>query len=108
MARFPAHKLPYKEQDKLWMTFCEVLTHLHKTQDIHRFLKDLLNRQERMMFIRRLQIAKMLHEGKTYQEISRKLRTSSLTIGKVQRWLEFGRGGYKSAIQKLVKIERKK
>lgn len=106
--RFPPHKLSYTEQDRLWSNFCGVLVMLKSKNDIQRFLKDLLNRQERMMFIRRLQIAKMLQKGITYDEIKKKLRTSTTTIAKVQRWLEFGREGYKRAIDKLLQIENRK
>lgn len=104
--RFPPHKLPYAEQDRLWSNFCAVLSMLRRKDDIQRFLKDLMNRQERMMFIRRVQIAKMLDRGATYDEIRKKLRTSTTTIAKVQRWLEFGREGYKRAIKKLLEVER--
>lgn len=106
MSRYPAHRLPYSEQDRLWSVFCVVLSRLRKPHDIQRFLKDLFNRQERMMFVRRLLIAKMLHEGYTYEVIMKKLKTGSGTIGRVQRWLEFGRDGYKKAVQELLEIEK--
>lgn len=63
------------------------------------FLKDLLNRQGRLMLIRRLLIAEMLIDGRTYQEISRRLKCGSTTVARVVRWLHFGRGGYEQAIK---------
>lgn len=78
-----------------------VLVALKTDRAIHNFLKDLLNRQERLMLVRRLLIAELLARGETYQEISQKLKTSSGTIAKVERRLNFGRKGLLSAV--LVK-----
>ena len=108
MSRYPAHRIPYSEQDRLWSVFCVVISRLKQPDEIKRFLKDLLNRQERIMFVRRLHIAKLLAEDETYEGISRKLHTSHGTIARVQRWLEFGRGGYKRAILQLLALEGKK
>ena len=104
MARFKPNRLPYSTQDAMWLRFCGVVHRLKSTEDIHRFFKDLFNRQERVMVVRRLEIAKRLYEGMTYEEIVKELKTSPLTIARVQRWLEFGREGYKTAIKELLKM----
>jgi len=83
--------------------FCETLSNLGSKNLISDFLKDLLNRQERMMLIRRLLIAEMLENGSTYREIIEKLKCGSPTIAKVERWLHFGRKGYKRAIEKRTR-----
>lgn len=101
MARYNANKIPYTKQDELLDKFCEVLCKLKTKSDVNDFLKDLLNRQERMMFIRRLLVAELLLKGKTYREIQSQLRVGPATIARVDRWLHFGRGGYKRAV--LVK-----
>ena len=103
MARFNANRIPYPEQEKLLNFFCEVLSCLRTKSAICDFLKDLLNRQERMMLIRRLLIAKLLLKDKTYQEIQNKLHVGPVTIARVDRWLHFGRGGYKKAILRSFK-----
>jgi len=99
MARYNANRIPYSKQDQLMNLFCGVLSRLRTPRAINDFLKDLLNRQERIMLIRRLLIAERLLEGKTYQEIQHKLHVGPSTIARVDRWLHFGRGGLKSAIQ---------
>jgi len=98
MSKYKAEKIPYDKQDKLMAKFCKVLADLKTGEAVAEFLKDLLNRQERMMLIRRLQIAEMLEEGKTYNEIINKLKCGPTTIARVERWLNFGRHGYKKAI----------
>ena len=80
-------------------SLCETLHGLGGSTKIKHFLKDLLNRKERMMIMRRLLIAELLEKGYGYREIKDKLRCGDGTISRVQRWLHFGRGGYRLAIQ---------
>lgn len=79
--------------------FCATLSGLKTRSAIRNFLKDLLNRQERLMLVRRLLIAEMLISGCTYKEIKSRLRCGGTTVAKVERWLHFGRGGYKQAVE---------
>lgn len=76
----------------------KVLAQLKTHGAIHSFLKDLLNRQERLMLVRRLLIAELLARGKTYEAIERRLGASSVTIAKVERRLNFGRKGLLAAV----------
>jgi len=78
--------------------FCAMLSRLKTKEAIRDFLKDLMNREERLMLIRRLLIADMLNSGKTYKEIIEELKCGEPTIARVKRWLHFGRRGYKQAI----------
>jgi len=103
MPRYKAEKIPYDKQDQLMDKFCEILSNLESKNAIRDFLKDLLNRQERMILIRRLLIAEMLEQGVTYREIIKKLKCGSPTIARVERWLHFGRKGYKQALEKKSK-----
>ncbi len=105
MAKFSDSKLPYTKQDALWDEFCEVISGLKKKDNVKRFLKDMLNRQERLMLIRRLEIADMLDANATYGEITKQMGASSQTIARVHRWLKFGRDGYRRAI--VVRRSRK-
>ena len=79
--------------------FCNILSQMGTEEEIWKFLKDLLNRQERMMFIRRLLIAEMLMDKKKYGQISEQLKCGYNTIARVQKLLNFGRAGYKKAIE---------
>lgn len=101
MARYNVNRIPYTKQDEFMDIFCEVICRLKSKTAINNFLKDLLNRQERIMLIRRLFIAKLLLDGKTYREIQKELRVGSPTIARIDRWLHFGRNGYKAAISVL-------
>jgi len=99
MSRYNEKRIPYATQERLMNLFCDMLTQLHTRKTIHDFLKDLLNRQERIMLIRRLMIAELLEKGYTYRDIRERMKCGNTTIAKVERWLSFGRGGYKAAIK---------
>lgn len=99
MARYNEKRLPYPAQDRMIQMLSDILARLKTSKDIFDFLKDLLNRQERAMLARRLLIAEMLLDKYTYREIADKLKCGMPTIARVERWLHFGRDGYKKAIQ---------
>jgi TrpR-related protein YerC/YecD len=99
MARYNANRVPYTKQEEFTNTFCEVVCGLKTKSAVRDFFKDLLNRHERLMLARRLLVAELLLEGKTYREIQNQLQMGPSTIARIDRWLHFGRGGYKLAIQ---------
>lgn len=98
MARYNERRLSYRKQDELIKMFSVVLSKLDTPPSIFNFLKDILNRQERLMLIRRLLIAEMLLDDRTYEQIHIRLGAGMTTIARVQRWLRFGRGGLVRAI----------
>lgn len=98
MSKYNANKIPYAKQDELLDMLCELIIKIKDKSILKDFLKDLLNRQERLMLVRRLLIASYLLQQKTYHEIQKELKVSSGTIARVERWVHFGRDGYKKAI----------
>lgn len=98
MSRYDEKHIPYKKQDEMMRMFSQVLMNLKTSQNIFDFLKDILNRQERLMIIRRLLIAEQLALGKTYRGIRKSLGAGPATIARVERWLHFGRGGITKAL----------
>lgn len=98
MSKYNEKKLPYEQQEELLDILCDILLRLKTKQEMKNFLKDLLNRKERTMLVRRLLIAEMLIEGITYDEIKGLLRCGKSTIARIERWVNFGRNGYKFAV----------
>jgi len=99
MSRYNEKKISYAHQERLMDMLCDTLCQLKSRRVMKNFLKDLLNRQERIMLVRRLLIAEMLVDGFTYKEIIKRLHCGFPTIARVERWLHFGRGGYQIAIR---------
>ena len=53
------------------------------------------------MLARRLQIAELLLDGKTYQQIRADLKVSFGTIARVQTWLDLYGDGYRTIIKRI-------
>ncbi len=65
------------------------------------FLEDLCTFKEIDSMAQRFQVARLLKEGKTFQEIVDKTGASTATISRVNRCLLYGNGGYENIINKL-------
>ncbi|OGK10171.1 hypothetical protein A2767_04120 [Candidatus Roizmanbacteria bacterium RIFCSPHIGHO2_01_FULL_35_10] len=58
------------------------------------FLRDLMTLPEIEEFSNRLEIAKLLLEGGSYQRIAKRMGVSTTTVTRVAHWLFKGCGGY--------------
>lgn len=83
-----------KYLDLLWTSIAQLETR----EETKKFFKDLLSESESIMLARRIEIAKLLMEGKSYDAIAQELKVGMDTINRVQRWLISGSGGYEKAI----------
>ncbi|EKD33298.1 MAG: TrpR like protein, YerC/YecD [uncultured bacterium] len=108
MPRINPNKMSYHLQEELLDDFCSVLSEMRVQAFMKKFIKDLLNRQERIMLLRRLLVAKMLVDGKSYNEIIKELGVGKSTIARISKWVHFGRGGYKIAVRKYYTVQNKK
>lgn len=74
---------------------------LRDLDECYRFFGDLLTVQELSAFAQRLQVARMLSEGNTYETIRAEIATSSSTITRVNTELRYGSGGYRMVLDRL-------
>lgn len=65
------------------------------------FFEDLCTIQELHDMVQRLRVARMLMDGVNYKEISRETGMSTATICRVNRSLEYGRGGYRTVLNRI-------
>lgn len=99
MAKFPRlPKLSQKEQEQLILEFCEAMLSLKNLHEIVNFLKDIFTKQEIEMVSKRLKIARLLLEGKTYEEIKNDLKVSYGTISRINVWLKVSGEGYRTVV----------
>ncbi len=66
------------------------------------FLEDLCTAQELRLLAQRLQVAKCLINGETYDTIRSKLPVSHSTITRVNTALQYGGGGYRSVLSDRI------
>lgn len=88
--------------DSIDMLFRAILS-LEDLDECYRFFGDLLTVQEVSAFAQRLQVARMLSEGATYETIRAEIATSSSTITRVNTELRYGSGGYEMVLERLKK-----
>lgn len=77
-----------------------VMTAIDDPKVCKAFLEDLCTIQELEQMNQRLQAAKMLLEGSTYEEVTKVTKVSSATLSRISKCIQYGDGGYKSAIEK--------
>ena len=74
---------------------------LESMEDCYRLFEDLVTIREVQDLSSRMEIAMMLRDKITYNEIVEKTGASTATIGRVNRALNYGAGGYERVIEKL-------
>jgi len=106
MAKVRTHLVDKKERYAIVGEFFEIVSNLKNKEDVFGFFVGLLSPSETLMLARRIQIAEMLLEENSYEEIRKKLKVSFQTIAKVYQWLHGENETYKKQIGN--QLERKK
>jgi len=87
-------------RDELTDQLFKAILLLKNEKECYRFFEDLATINEIKELSQRLEVARMLNEGSTYEEIH-KTGASSATISRVKRCLNYGADGYKLIIERL-------
>ncbi|HHT24432.1 MAG TPA: hypothetical protein GXZ76_02785 [Clostridiaceae bacterium] len=74
---------------------------LKTIEECYQFFDDLCTASEIIALKQRFQVATLIKQGKTYSEIEQITGTSSATISRVRRALEYGSNGYNTIIDRL-------
>ena len=73
-----------------------------KTMDeCYHFFEDLCTVQELKALSQRLEVARMLNEGRVYSDIVAKTGASTATISRVNRSLNYGSDGYQVVFERV-------
>ena len=102
MPRYNLQKLTPKTRKVLFNEFCKAVLKLKNAKEANEFFSDLFSFTEFGMLARRLLAAKMLIDGYTYEEVSKKLKMGPDTIERINKNLNFG-SGYKLVLKRLDK-----
>ncbi|MDF0479866.1 YerC/YecD family TrpR-related protein [Vagococcus sp. PNs007] len=93
-----------KEQDI--ETFFKAVMSLENVDECYDFFDDLMTLKEMKIFLMRFNVAQMLLDGKTYQEIEAETHASTAIISRVKRSCEEGNQSYQLLRERLVKQDR--
>lgn len=83
--------------DRLFQSFLN----LESMEECYAYFEDLCTVKELSDMSQRLDTAILLSEGNSYQQILDQVDISTATIGRVSKCLNYGPGGYRTAIEKL-------
>lgn len=83
--------------------FYEIINSLKNTEEIKKFLKDILTKSELRMLKRRWYIAGLLVKGFDLRTIASKAKTSTQTVSRIKRIIEEGEGGIILALERMEK-----
>lgn len=81
--------------------FYKAILSLKDEKECALFFEDIATIRELLDLSSRLEVAKMLNEGKVFSEISKETGVSSATISRVNKCLNYGTSGYRLVIDKL-------
>lgn len=74
---------------------------LQDLEECYAFFEDLCTMKELADMAQRLTAARMLLEGKTYEQIVKSVEISTATISRINRCIQYGSGGYRRTIARL-------
>ena len=78
---------------------------LETEEDCYRLFEDLFTIREIQDLSQRLEVAQLLQAQATYTEIVEKTGVSTATIGRVNRALNYGAGGYQRVLERMREKE---
>ncbi len=79
----------------------EAILKLETLEECYRFFEDICTIKEVQAIAQRLEVAKLLKENKTYNEIEDETGASTATISRINRALNYGVDGYNLVLKKL-------
>ncbi|MBU5485360.1 TrpR-like protein YerC/YecD [Clostridium sp. MSJ-11] len=96
-------KIQNEEIDFLY----DAILKLQTREECYRFFDDICTINEIQSLSQRMQVAKMLKDRKTYQDISITTGASTATISRVNRCLNYGSDGYEVVLSRLEEDNKK-
>lgn len=94
----PKLKEPFIDQ-----LFTAILT-LKSIDECYQFFEDVCTISELKALAQRLEVARMLSNGHTYDDIVAQTGASTATISRVKRCLHYGADGYNIALERMEEI----
>lgn len=95
------HVVNPKLRDELADQLCEAVLSLQNLEEWYQFFEDVCTIGEMKALAQRLEVARMLDAGHTYDEIVARTGASTATISRVKRCLHYGADGYKLVLERL-------
>ena len=79
----------------------DAILSLETREECYDFFEDLCTVKEISDMAQRLEAAKLLLDGSTYEQIVKTVEISTATISRINRCIQYGNGGYRQTIEKV-------
>ena len=79
----------------------DAIISLETREECYDFFEDLCTVKEISDMAQRLEAAKLLLDGSTYEQIVKTVEISTDTISRINRCIQYGTGGYRQTIEKV-------
>ena len=79
----------------------DAILSLETREECYDFFEDLCTVKEISDMAQRLEAAKLLLDGSTYEQIVKTAEISTATISRIKRCIQYGTGGYRQTIEKV-------
>ena len=79
----------------------DAILSLETREECYNFFEDLCTVKEISDMAQRLEAAKMLLDGRTYDQIVKAVEISTATISRINRCIQYGNGGYELIIDRV-------
>ncbi len=79
----------------------DAILSLETREECYDFFEDLCTVKEISDMAQRLEAAKLLLDGSTYEQIVKTVEISTATISRINRCIQYGTGGYPETIEKV-------
>ena len=79
----------------------DAILSLETREECYDFFEDLCTVKEISDMAQRLEAAKLLLDGSTYEQIVKTVEISTATISRIYRCIQYGTGGYRQTIEKV-------
>jgi len=81
-----------KANEKMITELFELVASINSADDCRLLFEDLCTNKEIEQMAQRISAAKLLKEGKTYQQVTENVDISSATLSRVSRCVRYGKG----------------
>lgn len=88
-------------KDELTERLFTAILALEDKEECYKFFEDICTIKEIKSMSQRLEVARMLKEGATYDQIAEQTGASTATISRVKRYLNYGADGYQLILGRL-------
>ena len=80
----------------------DAILSLENREECYHFFSDLCTVKEVSDMAQRLEAARLLLNGQTYESIVRSVHLSTATISRINRCIQYGSGGYRTVLDRMA------